>query len=109
MIVTQSTIAGKLNVTISPNTKADGSGVAAPIDGVINWEVLTGDCVLNPSADGGFCEVLPTTVNSVSTFRAFFDADLDADEAREIEVLFSYTVIPQEAQGAGVNVEVVEP
>lgn len=109
MIVTQSTIAGKLNITVTPNTKADGTGVVAPIDGNINWEVLTGDCVLNPSADGSFCEVLPTTVNAVSTFRYFFDADLDEGETREIEGLFSYTVTAQEAQGAGVNVEVIEP
>lgn len=100
--VTSTTNEG-IKITITPLDKDKQPTV---VDGLINWEVIDGDCTLQPSEDGSSCSVIGNTAGStVYQVRAFADADLDAGEERIIDEIFVYTTTLPEAVGFGVATE----
>lgn len=105
MFPISSTNEEKVLVSINPTTAA---GNPANVDGVPSWSVISGDCTLEPSADGMSCFIISGQPNVANLIEVAADADLDADEVRTITETIVYTVVAAEAQALGI-VSSVEP
>ena len=86
----------KINMTLAPMTAA---GNPAVLDGVPSWNVVSGDALLEPAADGLSCYLISGSVgNSVITVTA--DADL-GEGVREITDTIDLAVVSAEASSLG--------
>ena len=95
----------KINLTLNPVTAA---GNAAPVDGAPVWTVTEGDATLEVAADGLSAYVVSGTPGaSLITITA--DADLDADELREVSDVIAVTVVAAEAASIGLAAGAPEP
>ena len=81
-------------LTVTPRT---ASGAVATVDGVPSWSAEEGVVTLLPSEDGLSCVVSADTAGSFKVV-CKADADLDADEVREISVEFVGLFTPVEAE-----------
>ncbi len=99
MFPISSTNEEKVLVSINPTTAA---GNPATVDGIPVWTVVSGDCTLEPSADGLSCYLISGAANVVNQVSVTADADLDAGEVREISELIVYAVVAPEATGLGI-------
>ena len=105
MFPISSTNEEKVLVSINPTTAA---GNPATVDGVPTWTVVSGDCTVEPNADGLSAYIISGQPNVANLIEVSADADLDADEVRTITETIVYTVVAAEAQALGI-VSAVEP
>jgi hypothetical protein len=105
MFPISSTNEEKVLVSINPTTAA---GNPATVDGVPVWTVVSGDCTVEPLADGLSCYIVSGQPNVANLIEVSADADLDAEEVRTITETIVYTVVAAEAQALGI-VSAVEP